>query len=42
MWNGLVLAIGGAVFAAIALFYNLNSKKYCEIMKEIDARKAAE
>ena len=41
MWNGLVLAIGGAVFAVIALFYNLNSKKYCEIVKEIDARKAA-
>lgn len=41
MWNGLVLIIGGAIFAVIALFYNLSSKKYCEIVKEIDARSAA-
>lgn len=42
LWNGWVLIIGGVIFALIALFYNLNSQKYCEIVKEIDARKTAE
>lgn len=37
-WNGWVLVIGGILFAAIGLFYNLSNQKYCDIVKEIDSR----
>lgn len=38
-WHGGVLILGGILFLLVALPYNLNKEKYCEILQALDRKK---